>query len=96
MAKLASSTFLLLLILILSQQPHSIGAARHLKDYQNTLANTKAQHFVNGAVSESLDVPASPSTDEPLAPPSPAGRGVDGFRPTTPGHSPGVGHSTHN
>ncbi|KAL8249754.1 hypothetical protein R6Q59_006622 [Mikania micrantha] len=26
--------------------------------------------------------------------PSPSG--VDAFRPTTPGHSPGVGHSTHN
>ncbi|MFS8033358.1 putative encoded peptide [Helianthus anomalus] len=26
--------------------------------------------------------------------PSPSG--VDAFRPTTPGHSPGVGHSVHN
>jgi len=24
------------------------------------------------------------------------GRDVDGFRPTAPGHSPGVGHSVHN
>ncbi|RDX57774.1 Precursor of CEP3, partial [Mucuna pruriens] len=26
----------------------------------------------------------------------PPGHGVDDFRPTTPGHSPGVGHSVHN
>ncbi|KAK9053230.1 hypothetical protein SSX86_029862 [Deinandra increscens subsp. villosa] len=32
----------------------------------------------------------NPSSQMP--PPS----GVDAFRPTTPGHSPGVGHSVHN
>ncbi|KAK9284660.1 hypothetical protein L1049_023836 [Liquidambar formosana] len=29
-------------------------------------------------------------------PPPPLGRGVDDFRPTAPGHSPGVGHSLEN
>lgn len=27
---------------------------------------------------------------------APSPPGVDAFRPTTPGHSPGVGHSVHN
>ena len=29
-------------------------------------------------------------------PPPPPNRGVDDFRPTSPGHSPGVGHSIQN
>ena len=33
------------------------------------------------------------STNPSLVPPP---SGVDAFRPTTPGHSPGVGHSIHN
>ncbi|KAK7252838.1 hypothetical protein RIF29_37070 [Crotalaria pallida] len=28
--------------------------------------------------------------------PPPPGHGIDDFRPTAPGHSPGVGHSVHN
>ncbi|KAG7571894.1 hypothetical protein ISN44_As09g002950 [Arabidopsis suecica] len=31
---------------------------------------------------------------EPLEPPP--SHGVDTFRPTAPGHSPGIGHSVHN
>ncbi|CAN1190886.1 Precursor of CEP3 [Linum perenne] len=104
MAKQASSSFLL--ILLLSILILSIDAARPLKFSQNTLTtnavtNTTKEYssFINADVSESLGVPPPPSvgsTDEPQSPPTPAGRGVDGFRPTTPGHSPGVGHSTHN
>ncbi|CAD5319297.1 unnamed protein product [Arabidopsis thaliana] len=36
---------------------------------------------------------SSPPT-EPLE--SPPSHGVDTFRPTEPGHSPGIGHSVHN
>ncbi|KAL1212199.1 Precursor of CEP3 [Cardamine amara subsp. amara] len=38
-------------------------------------------------------VPPSPPA-EPLQPPP--SHGVDTFRPTAPGHSPGIGHSVHN
>ncbi|KAK2410910.1 hypothetical protein P8452_71662 [Trifolium repens] len=41
---------------------------------------------VNGATGE----PSLPS------PPTTPGRDVSDFRPTTPGHSPGIGHSIHN
>ncbi|KVI02671.1 hypothetical protein Ccrd_019041 [Cynara cardunculus var. scolymus] len=34
------------------------------------------------------------ATNPSQVPPPPSG--VDAFRPTTPGHSPGVGHSVHN
>ncbi|KAJ1415220.1 hypothetical protein SESBI_18171 [Sesbania bispinosa] len=37
----------------------------------------------------------SNSTTNAAVPPPP-GRDVDDFRPTAPGHSPGVGHSIHN
>jgi len=37
------------------------------------------------------------ATGEPSPPPpSPPGRDISDFRPTTPGHSPGIGHSIHN
>lgn len=33
----------------------------------------------------------------PPSPPPPGGKGAEDFRPTTPGHSPGIGHSlSHN
>lgn len=37
-------------------------------------------------------LPSPPA--EPLE--SPPSHGVDTFRPTAPGHSPGIGHSVHN
>ncbi|KAJ0234363.1 Precursor of CEP5 [Hirschfeldia incana] len=33
---------------------------------------------------------------QPPPPPPPEGKGAEDFRPTTPGHSPGIGHSLHN
>ncbi|KAL0692120.1 hypothetical protein Bca4012_059300 [Brassica carinata] len=34
---------------------------------------------------------------QPPPPPPPEGKGAEDFRPTTPGHSPGIGHSlSHN
>ncbi|RHN42251.1 putative encoded peptide [Medicago truncatula] len=36
------------------------------------------------------------ATGESSPPPPPPGRDISDFRPTTPGHSPGIGHSIHN
>ncbi|CAI0429840.1 unnamed protein product [Linum tenue] len=98
------STCLLLLlsIIILSQQIHSIEAARGFKLInQNTLhSNTAKGSFTTivAEVEETAITSPPPATSEPQQPPAAAapGRGTDDFRPTTPGHSPGVGHSTHN
>uniref|UniRef100_A0A7N1A1A9 Uncharacterized protein n=1 Tax=Kalanchoe fedtschenkoi TaxID=63787 RepID=A0A7N1A1A9_KALFE len=38
----------------------------------------------------------SPSVNANLPPPPPPTRQMDNFKPTTPGHSPGAGHSTQN
>ncbi|CAL1380612.1 unnamed protein product [Linum trigynum] len=107
------STCLLLLlsIIILSQQIHSIEAARGFKLNQNTLHGNTAKGSFTTIVAEVEETaitspppppvvvaPGSQATSEPQQPPAAAapGRGTDDFRPTTPGHSPGVGHSTHN
>ncbi|KAG2259160.1 hypothetical protein Bca52824_078454 [Brassica carinata] len=44
-------------------------------------------------ISADGSVPQLPPA-EPLQPPP--SHGVDTFRPTVPGHSPGIGHSVHN
>ncbi|GAU39820.1 hypothetical protein TSUD_154500 [Trifolium subterraneum] len=50
-----------------------------------------------------LDTTSVATLSPPILPPSvvvgvapPPSHGVGAFRPTTPGNSPGVGHSTHN
>ncbi|PWA66105.1 hypothetical protein CTI12_AA329250 [Artemisia annua] len=43
---------------------------------------------------EEKHVPEDIGSTNPSQVPPPSG--VDAFRPTTPGHSPGVGHSIHN
>ncbi|KAF3961813.1 hypothetical protein ACB098_02G166000 [Castanea mollissima] len=43
----------------------------------------------------SVSLPTVPTVNV-SQPPPPPNRGVDDFRPTTPGHSPGVGHSIQN
>lgn len=55
----------------------------------NSLATTNAATPING----SPPPPMPPSAVGGAPPPS---HGVGDFRPTTPGHSPGVGHSIHN
>ena len=42
----------------------------------------------------SVSPPTLPTVN--VSQPPPTNRGVDDFRPTTPGHSPGVGHSIQN
>ncbi|KAK7331096.1 hypothetical protein VNO77_25310 [Canavalia gladiata] len=54
-------------------------------------------HGGNSATNEATFINVSPPTKvgaTGAAPPP--GHDVDDFRPTTPGHSPGVGHSVHN
>ncbi|KAG2327258.1 hypothetical protein Bca4012_036260 [Brassica carinata] len=59
-----------------------------------TLKYTKVDHdddkkmMVMHNVQEKLS-PSPPS----LSPPPPGGKGAEDFRPTSPGHSPGIGHS---
>ncbi|CAL1408697.1 unnamed protein product [Linum trigynum] len=101
-----STCLLLLSIIILSHHIHSIEAARGFKLTQNTLDNSSNTSTKGSATVEVEDAvvtgppPPVVATGEPQQqqPPSAAapGRGTDDFRPTTPGHSPGVGHSTHN
>ncbi|KAI3503101.1 hypothetical protein L1887_31537 [Cichorium endivia] len=53
----------------------------HFKCSEKCIEGNKVADEGNGAT--------NPSQVPPPA-------GVDAFRPTTPGHSPGVGHSVHN
>ncbi|KAL2348406.1 hypothetical protein Fmac_002406 [Flemingia macrophylla] len=57
------------------------GRIRHLNNFDSSISISTT----NVAVAD-----VSPP------PPPSAGRDVDNFRPTAPGHSPGVGHSLHN
>lgn len=50
------------------------------------------QDHVHGGIS-TINAAATFTTTGVPPPPS---HGVDDFRPTAPGHSPGVGHSIHN
>ncbi|CAI0553708.1 unnamed protein product [Linum tenue] len=100
-----STCLLLLSIIILSHHIHSIEAARGFKIDQSTLDDSSTASTKGSATVEVEDAavtgppPPVVATGEPQQPPWSAaapGRGTDDFRPTTPGHSPGVGHSTHN
>ncbi|KAI4327469.1 hypothetical protein L6164_019927 [Bauhinia variegata] len=97
---------LVLFALILCQGFFS-SEGRYLKaegnrDQKETQILVKHEEHVHGdgittneATLMSPPSPTLPLTDD-AAGTSPPGRGVDDFRPTAPGHSPGVGHSTHN
>lgn len=78
--------------LVLSCQRFHSTEGRHLKHNQ-------VHNYVHGGISATLKnvAPLTPSTmvGVTLAAPPPA-RAVKDFRPTTPGHSPGVGHSVHS
>ncbi|KAK7346537.1 hypothetical protein VNO80_21058 [Phaseolus coccineus] len=88
-------TMIFFSLIIFCQRFHSTEG-RHLKhnqvhnDVHGGISATNAATFKNVA-------PLTPSTmvGATLAAPPP-GRGVEDFRPTTPGHSPGVGHSVHS
>ncbi|KAK7307617.1 hypothetical protein VNO77_40842 [Canavalia gladiata] len=55
------------------------------------------QQQMHGVISMENDVsPPTPPSEVVGMPPAAPGRDVDNFRPTAPGHSPGVGHSIHD
>ncbi|KAF3961814.1 hypothetical protein ACB098_02G166100 [Castanea mollissima] len=102
----------LFLVFILSQQVQSIErrhlrVRKNSYESQTLQTHTKiyeAETIIHGDVlhgdeksneeitSESSPTPPAVSVSQ-LPPPN---RGVDDFRPTAPGHSPGVGHSIQN
>ena len=88
-------TMILFSLVIFCLRFHSTEG-RHLK--RNEVHND-VHGGISGANAATLkDVaPLTPSTmvGATLAAPPP-GHGVEDFRPTTPGHSPGVGHSIHS
>lgn len=62
------------------------------KPYRNLQRRSDVAATVAAAPPRSPSAPAA--TSRPPSPP--ATRDLDNFRPTAPGHSPGVGHSAHN
>ncbi|KAI9113596.1 hypothetical protein K1719_015523 [Acacia pycnantha] len=73
----------IILALIFSQAFQSIHGIRSLMKSQG-LQNK------NGDLVITANANVSPPSEAAL------GHHLDDFRPTSPGHSPGVGHSTHN
>ncbi|PWA66103.1 hypothetical protein CTI12_AA329230 [Artemisia annua] len=82
---------------------------RHLKhrpDHKNTYVKGKGEHgmtYANEAlVTKSIaQTPSTPShtkstAESQVQPTTPPPHGADDFRPTAPGHSPGVGHAIHS
>lgn len=43
-----------------------------------------------------LSPPTAPADEDEAPPPPPPAHAINDFRPTAPGHSPGVGHSIHH
>lgn len=79
-SKVLSSFATILLLIIVLQEISICGEARHLRS--NKLSNGKAKGSTkNGDAAQMVSSKAVY---------------VDDFRPTTPGHSPGVGHSVHD
>jgi hypothetical protein len=74
---------------------------RHIKyiDENNLVKNEDIVHDKHAGI---LDTTSAATLSPPILPPSvvgdapPPSHGVGAFRPTTPGNSPGVGHSIHN
>ncbi|KAL4644857.1 hypothetical protein ACB092_02G194000 [Castanea dentata] len=90
----------LFLVFILSQQIQSIEGRHLLEEAQTKIGETET--IKHGSVLHGDDksneeiTSVSPPTVNVSQPAPPPYRGVDDFRPTTPGHSPGVGHSIQN
>ncbi|GJW46323.1 putative encoded peptide [Tanacetum coccineum] len=98
---------ILILTLIIAYEIQN-GEGRHLKHrpgYKNTYVTEKSRHGVTYAnevlVTKPIaQTPSTPShtksTVESQVQSPPPSHGADVFRPTAPGHSPGVGHAIHN
>ncbi|CAK7337644.1 unnamed protein product [Dovyalis caffra] len=108
MAQINLLSAFVFLVLILSHELQFIEG-RHLKlKTSNKFLQKEARKLVENTtklhVNDNLDKPVNATKVSPPAPstpafgephPSPPGH-VDDFRPTAPGHSPGVGHSLQN
>ncbi|KAK7406567.1 hypothetical protein VNO78_08194 [Psophocarpus tetragonolobus] len=83
-------SFIMVALLILCQSIEG----RYLKSDEIM----KPQMHMHSAISTTNNVAPLLADVSPPTPPSAAlpGRDVDNFRPTAPGHSPGVGHTVHN
>ncbi|TKY70559.1 hypothetical protein E2542_SST06850 [Spatholobus suberectus] len=84
-------SLILLALIIFCQGSQSIEG-RYLK------SDEIIKHHMHRGISTTINVAELVADVSPPTPPTAAGpgRGVDNFRPTAPGHSPGVGHSVHN
>ena len=100
----------LFLVFILSQQIQSIEG-RHFREGKRNIESKTIQtqtkiyetetikhgRVLHGDDKSNEEITSvSPPTVNVSQPPPPPNRGVDDFRPTSPGHSPGVGHSIQN
>lgn len=84
MARINVYLFAFMLLLTIKQEFGSVEGRTLTK---STMGSTAEEISAGGSV------PLLPPA-EPLQPPP--SHGVDTFRPTVPGHSPGIGHSVHN
>ncbi|KAL0733756.1 hypothetical protein Bca4012_009966 [Brassica carinata] len=84
MARINVYLFAFMLLLTIKQEFGSVEGRTLTK---STMGSTAEEISADGSV------PLLPP-GEPLQPPP--SHGVDTFRPTVPGHSPGIGHSVHN
>ncbi|KAE9596644.1 hypothetical protein Lal_00007581 [Lupinus albus] len=89
-----SFSFLILLALVIFYQGFHSIEGRHLNsDNVHGGVSTTNEDTLTQVSSPTLPSVTDGATT--VAPPPP-GHNVDDFRPTAPGHSPGVGHSVHN
>ncbi|KAL2522774.1 hypothetical protein Fot_26751 [Forsythia ovata] len=87
----------LVLVIVFSLKFQSIqGRNLKLKD-KNDLNAYSSTETVNANVAAFMPPPppVPVAFDSRPPPPSPPPGHVDDFRPTAPGHSPGIGHSSH-
>lgn len=96
LTKLSLAVLILTLIIIINLQIPSVEG-RHLKKsrngapYADKAALTKLKAHTPSTPSQTMTL-----VESQMQPPPPPSHGVEDFRPTGPGHSPGAGHSIHN
>ena len=92
-----------LLLLIFTQEFPSIygrplnrGKNNEFQNHETHNRDMKIGNSTNGASLIDASPNAPPSPVIGAAQPPPPSHGISDFRPTAPGHSPGVGHSIQN
>jgi len=93
MAQKKLTVCLMLVALVILLQGLESIEGRLLKLDETTEHQMQERIPTTNVAAFDTDVSVSPPTPPSAAAP---GRDVDNFRPTAPGHSPGVGHSVHN